>query len=188
MTDQDIILDYRMTVRSIGKSRDISVQGLTDTFRRSIPVRSAMKDATEGLILVPVGDLIQWAIYERFAERGATDATKTNKDGRTFYVFADGEEQFTVSSSNGLPAAYLSVQKDSKTLVTRTLEVRTLNRPGTPSSPDDLDERTQELEPLQLGIDSLDRPTVSLAGVFLDETGNNDRIRSGRSLTRQRGL
>ena len=130
-----------------------------------------MKDATEGLMLVPVGGPYSMGDLRRFAERGTTDATKTNKDGRTFYVFADGDEQFSVSSSNGLPAAYLSVQKDSKTLVRRTLEVRTFNRPGTPSSPDNLDEQTQELEPLQLGIDSLDRPTISLAGVFLDEPG-----------------
>jgi hypothetical protein len=127
-----------------------------------------MKDFTEGLILVPVGGPYSMEDLRRFAERGADDATKTNKDNRTFYVFADAE-QFSVSSSNGLPAAYLSLQKDSETLVTRTLEIRTFNRPGTPSSPDDLDEQTQELEPLQLGTDSSDRPTVILGGVLLNE-------------------
>lgn len=128
-----------------------------------------MTDPTEGLVLVPVGGPYSIEDLRRFAEQGADDATKTNKDNRTFYVFPDGDEQFSVSSSNGLPAAYLSVQKDSKTLVTRTLAIRTFNRPGTPSSPDDLDEQTQELEPLQLGTDSSDRPTVTVAGVLLNE-------------------
>lgn len=129
-----------------------------------------MNDPTEDLILVPVGGPYSMEDLKRFAERGAVDATKTNKDNRTFYVFADGDEQFSVSSSNGLPAAYLSMRRESKTLVRRTLEIRTFNRPGTPSSPDDLDEQTQELEPLQLGTDLSDRPTVSLARVLLDET------------------
>lgn len=130
-----------------------------------------MKDHTEGLELVPVGGPHSIHELKRLAERGAIDATNASKNNRTFYVFADSDEQFSVSSSNGLPAAYLSVRKDSKTLVMRTLEIRNFNRPGKPSSPDDLDEQTQDLEPLELGTDPSGGPTASLAGVLLDESG-----------------
>jgi hypothetical protein len=122
-----------------------------------------MKDDTEGIELVPVGGPYSIQELGRLAEKGAVDATKMSKNNRTFYVTMDNNngDQFSVWSSNGLPAAYLSVRiDDSKTLATRTLEARIFNRPGRPSSPDDLEHHTQDLEPLQLGTDASGCPVL----------------------------
>ncbi len=133
-----------------------------------------MKDETKGLELVPVeGQLYSIAKLIHLAGQGASDATASSKNQRTFAVQleegSEGSHAFRVSSSSGMPAVYLRVriEKDNGgVFLTRTLE--TISEPS--PKPWLADVKSESLKPLRLELDASGNPLAYLSDEPLDES------------------
>ncbi len=119
------------------------------------------------------GQLYSIAKLIQLAEQGASDATASSKNQRSFAVQSEeGSESsnaFRVSSSGGMPAVYLRVRidkDDGRVLLTRTLE--TISEP--PSQPWLADVHSRLLKPLRLDLDNSGNPIAYLDDELLDES------------------